>query len=177
MYKNYLFNQKGFSLLEILIAVGLIAVITSIGIPIYREYQKKAANTTVKAEANSMLKSLIACEMEYTIEQCMDPNIETNRTTNTDPDDDDEGPQFYNFFTKECALGVNDAPTESDSGKDNCYIQQDSRAVVGSGCVSAHRKAAGQYIHYCLRIEDGRVNIKESGKDRYCDDSGDCESI
>lgn len=171
--KRIILNNQGFSLIEILIAVGLIAVISSIGIPIYREYQKKTAITTIKSEAETMFRSIIACEMEHTSEQCMNPDLDTNRSKNDDPDDDDQGPQFANYFTKECRVGLTSAPEDKDSGKDNCYVQHSGD--TGSGCVSAHRKTAGRYVHYCIEFDDGRVVRNDSGEDRYCSDGGECE--
>ena len=167
-------DSYGFSLMEVLIAVGLIAVISSIGIPIYREYQKKTAITTIKAEAETMFRSIVACEMDYTTEECMNPDTDTNRSKNDDPEDDDEGPQFFNFFTKECQEGLTSAPDDKATGKDNCYIQHSGE--VGSGCVSTHRKAAGRYVHYCIELDDGRAVAADTGKDKYCTDSGECET-
>ena len=167
-------DSYGFSLIEVLIAVGLIAVISSIGIPIYREYQNKTATTTIKSEAETMFRSIIACEMEHTSEQCMNPDINTNRSKNEDPDDDDQGPQFANYFTKECREGLTSVPDNKETGKDNCYVHQKT-GETGSGCVSTHRKTAGRYVHYCIDFDDGRVTARNSGEDRYCKDTGECE--
>ena len=46
-------NNKGFSLLEVLITVGLIAILTGIAVPSYQAYKKNTVRVVVKADLSS----------------------------------------------------------------------------------------------------------------------------
>ena len=50
-------NNKGFSLIEILVAMGLIGVLTAIGIPAYKNYRKGANDTVLKADSGNAYKA------------------------------------------------------------------------------------------------------------------------
>ena len=46
--KNILKNKKGFTLLEVLVTVGILGVLSAIAIPAYKQYKDTANDTACK---------------------------------------------------------------------------------------------------------------------------------
>jgi len=61
MIYNSNMNKKGFTLIEMLIAVALLGILSSIAVPIYRGYQR----TAMRQEATANLSGLRMCLEEY----------------------------------------------------------------------------------------------------------------
>ncbi len=58
--KNILKNKKGFTLLEVLVTVGIVGVLSAIAIPAYKQYKDNANRTAVKLEVSSGQKAYLA---------------------------------------------------------------------------------------------------------------------
>ncbi len=59
--KLKLLNQKGFSLLEIMVAVTLMGIITAVAIPSYQRYRNKATDGVIKSSLNTIGRGSAAC--------------------------------------------------------------------------------------------------------------------
>ena len=53
-------NKKGFSLLEVLVTMGIVAALGLVAVPAYKSYSKNARTTAVKADTSNAQKAYLA---------------------------------------------------------------------------------------------------------------------
>ena len=58
--KNILRNNRGFTLLEILVTVGIVGVLSAIAVPAYNQYKSNANETAVKIDVGNSQKAYLA---------------------------------------------------------------------------------------------------------------------
>ena len=63
-------NNKGFSLLEVLVGVSIIGIISAIAVPTFTEYRNKAAITASDTSASNIIKSFRNCMSLNTFNSC-----------------------------------------------------------------------------------------------------------
>ena len=54
-------NNKGFSLLEVMVVVGIIGILTSVAVPAYNNYRDTAGRATLSASLANVEKAYLAC--------------------------------------------------------------------------------------------------------------------
>ena len=55
-------NQNGFTLIELMIALAIIAILTSISLPAYNDYMKKTAVTEAVGIASSLIRNELSID-------------------------------------------------------------------------------------------------------------------
>ena len=68
--KKLLKNNRGFSLMEVLVAVGIIAIISSIAVTTYQGNKKQAAEVVASTSASNILRAHNACLALKEFSQC-----------------------------------------------------------------------------------------------------------
>ena len=58
--KNILRNKKGFTLLEILVTVGIVGMLSAVAIPAYNQYKSSVTRSAMKSDVGNVSKSYLA---------------------------------------------------------------------------------------------------------------------
>ena len=58
--KNILMNKKGFTLLEILVTVGIVGVLSAVAVPAYNQYKRGTIETAVESDIGNFQKAYMA---------------------------------------------------------------------------------------------------------------------
>ncbi len=71
-------DERGFTLVELLIVVAIIAILAAIAIPQYQKYRKNAAVSSVQSDAKNCLNTVIADYTASIQAGSTDPTVNTN---------------------------------------------------------------------------------------------------
>ncbi|MCY4513381.1 MAG: hypothetical protein OXB86_06810 [Bdellovibrionales bacterium] len=68
----------GFSITELITAVGLMGLLTSIAVPFYLEYRHSAVIDKMMADSNAVKRKISLCFKYAELHDCVDPNDDKN---------------------------------------------------------------------------------------------------
>ena len=120
--KNFLFkkrikilrNKKGFSLLEVLVAVGIIAIISAIAVPQYTANRKEAAKVAGTTSINNIEKAYKHCVALKSHDDC--DSLSKLKVSCEDCKDEDAASKFCVQIEKTVGGGVFRACIDFDNG-------------------------------------------------------------
>ena len=74
MKKQNFLNTKGFTLVELMVVVGIIGILATIAIPNFRKYQAKSKTTEAKIQLSSLYTTEESVLLEYdSYASCLTP--------------------------------------------------------------------------------------------------------
>ncbi len=128
-------KHKGFSLIELMIVVAVIAIIASIAIPSYERQVTKTRRTDGQSK---LLEIMSKQERHYSLNNTYVANLSTLSDYDNNPVASDEG--YYSIAAAACGSGITSCvqltatPQGAQAGDTECgALTYDSRGVKGEG--------------------------------------------
>ena len=142
-------SKKGFSLIELMVTVGIMGTLVGVGIPAYNKYQGNAGEESVKAEVSTLLKAFQACIVSDTAANCATADI--NETVSVS-----------------C---VESTLTAAPTNKNECGF----KLVSPKLCFASYRRAGGADKKACVEYNttDNKIT-KTVDTTKYCKNTGEC---
>ncbi len=136
-------NKKGFSLLEVLIAVGIIAIISSIAIPQFTANRNEAAKVAGDTSMSNILKAFNSCIALKSFAQCN--SLNAINVTCPDCKSETSGNKFCSHIKKSVGGGDFSACVSIDTGTNpnTIYRSYGGTLLQGTICHST-QNAKGQ---------------------------------
>lgn len=169
-------NNKGFSLIELLVAMGLIAILTGIAVPAYKNYRESANDTVLKSDIGNGYKAMHAYNAVNNT-YCADLDalgLKAIKASATYTESDD---YFVGFIA-----GTNGGCVATDNNhnkKDGTAITATSCTLEKSSFVLGVANTFGDTTYgYNISHDDNSPKAKAGGtcSNTHCTNKGDCEN-
>ena len=124
--KKFIKDSQGFTLVELMVVVGIIGILATIAIPNFRKYQAKSKTTEAKIQLSSVYTTMESLLLEYdTYATCLS-------VAGYNPSPDYSG-RFY-------AVGFDDkdAGTETAASNNGLASCTGSTECTGDSCTASH---------------------------------------
>ena len=165
-------NRKGFSLLEVLVAVAIIAIISGIAVPQFLRQRENAAQVAADTSAGNIGKAFRQCRVLKTFGECDDlDKIGVSCPSGATCDDEKADPKFCAHLTKGQTATLT-------SGEFSVCISVSGSAearTYGGQLMAGKQICQITQPSDCTTVSE-RGQVSNGGSIKYCTGDPDCSS-
>ena len=160
-------KNAGFTLIELMVTVGIIGILGAVSVPAVDKYRQKATRSAARVEAQALMKAFRSClATEADIEACSTSTIGGMLREILDRDID----ETTNFKGAKClkqddGLKLQTGFTDK-KGKvgDRCYYNKDDDN--NQTCFFSIKVTGGYVASYCVEYNPADGTVKEIGSSK-----------
>lgn len=156
-------NYNGFTLVELMVAIGIIGLLTVISMPAVDKYRHSAVRSATHQEAKNLITSFKNClSIEDDFDHCATKNI--GGMLKAEPQDKTEslkGVECIDINEEEGGQ-IKIEPKDKERKKERCYFQKHGVNV----CLFSVKGTGGHISYHCIDYNHESGSVRETSSDK-----------